>query len=370
MNFPTPDLLRLHFIPALGPARIRKLIEAFKTPERLFGASLKELMRVNGFDETLAKRIFTAFRDDKLIQKVDNQLAKLEKYNARIITFGDDEYPPNLRTIYNAPLLLFVRGKLLPKDACSIAVVGSRTTTEYGRLATERIASELAARGITIVSGMAAGIDTCAHWAALNTGGRSVAVLGCGLDIVYPASNVSLYKKLIQDGAVLSEFGFETKPWPGNFPSRNRIISGMTLGTVIVEAGKKSGALITAAAALEQNREVFAVPGNISSTHSEGTNALIRDSAAKLVLTADDILNELENQMNMTPSNRKKEEPPPVQLTSEVSAVYQFTKNEPVFSDEIAQKSGIPVSKLSSILLTLELKGVIRKIPGNKYIRV
>jgi len=369
VSFPIPDLLRLHFIPSLGPYRISKLIEAFKTPERLFAASLRELMRVNGFDETLAKRIHPALRDKKLIEKVDKQLAKLKHYDTRIITFWDEEYPPNLRTIYNAPLILFVRGALVSGDARSVAVVGSRTTTEYGRLAAERIAGDLAVRGITIVSGMAAGIDTCAHWAALKVGGRSIAVLGCGLDIVYPASNVSLYKTLIKDCAVISEFGFETKPWPGNFPSRNRIISGMTLGTVIVEAGKKSGALITAAAALEQNREVFAVPGNISSVHSEGTNALIRDSAAKLVLTADDVISELELRLSVS-AEPAPIAPPPVQLAPEESAIFAYVTNEPILVDSIAQKSGIPVSKLLSTLLTLEIKGVVRKLPGNKYIRV
>ena len=369
VKFPIQDLLRLHFISELGPSRIRKLIGAFKTPERIYKASLKELMRVDGFDEILAQKVRSSIKDETLITKVDSQLSKLDDFNAKIITIWDDDYPQNLRNIYNPPLLLFVKGQLLPEDVRSIAIVGTRAVSEYGRVTAGRIAADLVAQGITIVSGMAAGIDSNAHWGALKAGGRSLAVLGCGIDIVYPASNNALYKEIILKGAVISEFGFGTKPWPGNFPSRNRIISGISMGTVVVEAGKKSGALITAAAALEQNREVFAVPGNISSRHSDGTNALIRDSAAKLVQNADDILSELQAQLGSHECRQTDPEIPPPHLTGEEASVYKLVEFEPVLVDTMSQKSGMPTPKLLNQLLILELKGLIRKLPGNKYVR-
>lgn len=369
MKFPVQDLLRLYFMSSLGSARVRKLIEAFKIPERLYNASFNEIKRVEGFDESLAKQVKSSIKDETLLQKVDSQLSKLKQYNAKLITIWDDEYPENLRNIYNPPVLLFVKGELLTRDTGSIAIVGSRTVSEYGRIAAERIAGDLAAQGITIVSGMASGIDSIAHWGALKAGGRTLAVLGCGIDIVYPAENNSLYKEIIKNGAVISEFEFGTKPWPGNFPARNRIISGISLGTVVVEAGKKSGALITAAAALEQNREVFAVPGNISSKSSEGTNALIRDSAAKLVQNAEDIINELKFRLTGQEGEHKKA-PPPVKLTGDEASVYALVENEPVLVDTMSQKSGISTSKILTQLLSLELKGLVRRLPGNKYVRI
>ncbi len=250
-------------------------------------------MRVDGFNNILSKKFLSSIRDTSLIELVNRQIAKLKNYDTAAVTIWDDTYPGNLLNIYSPPLVLSVRGELKTDDVRCVAVVGSRTISEYGRLAAEKIAGDLASQWIMIVSGMAAGIDTEAHWAAIRTRGRTVAVLGCGIDVEYPASNNSLYKEIMKNGAVISEFPFGMKPWPGNFPQQNRIISGMALGTLVVEAGGKSGALITASAALEQNREVFAIPGNISSRHIEGSNALIRDGAAKLVQNAEDVINEL-----------------------------------------------------------------------------
>ncbi len=273
MDFPLHDLLRLHFLPAIGPYRAFKLIKAFKNPDSIYRATYDEIMRVDGFNNILSKKFLSSIRDTSLIELVNRQIAKLKNYDTAAVTILDDTYPGNLLNIYSPPLVLFVRGELKTDDVRCVAVVGSRTISEYGRLA--------------------AGIDTEAHWAAIRTGGRTVAVLGCGIDVVYPASNNSLYKEIMKNGAVISEFPFGMKPWPGNFPQRNRIISGMALGTLVVEAGEKSGALITASVALEQNREVFAIPGNISRRHIEGSNALIRDGAAKLVQNAEDVINEL-----------------------------------------------------------------------------
>jgi len=368
VEFPLTDLLRLSFIPSLGSNRIRRLVNAFETPERMYRASMRELCGVDGFDATIARQVQQGFRDQKLIQKAEKQQERLERYDARVITLWDDGYPANLRTIYNPPLLLYVKGTLLPDDNRSVALVGTRTVSEYGRLAAERLAQELAARGITVISGMATGIDSHAHWGALRAGGRTIAVFGCGIDIVYPPENASLYKAILDNGAVLSEFGMGTRPSRGNFPARNRIISGLSLGTVIVEAGKKSGALITASAALEQNREVFAVPGNITSKRSEGTNRLIRDSAAKLVLTAEDILTELKPQLKY-PGSAGAEQPP-VKLSDDEERVFSLVGQEPATVDEMTKQSGMPPVQLFAPLLTLELKGLIRKLPGNKYVRL
>lgn len=369
-KFPIQDLLRLHFIDTLSSSRVRKLIQAFKTPDRIYRASVEELIRVDGFDKILANHIVSSLNDKKLLENVDVQLSKLEKYNASIVTVWDDDYPENLKNIYNPPLLLFVKGQLKKEDSQSVAVIGSRKVSDYGKLAAEKISGDLAAKGITVVSGMAAGIDSAAHWGALKNGGRTIAVLGCGVDIVYPASNNSLYKEIIEYGAIVSEFPFGTKPWRGNFPARNRIISGLSLGTLVVEAPKKSGALITAAWALEQNREVFAVPGNISSELSEGSNALIRDSAAKLVQNADDILHELRIHRDRQGDGAGEIEAPRVNLTNDEEVIYKYVDNEPVLVDTMAQKSGLKTSVLLPLLLNLEFKGLIRKLPGNKYVRV
>jgi len=369
-KIPIKDLLRLHSIDTLGSLRVRKLLQAFKTPERIYRASVEEICRIDGFDETLANHIVTSLNVKNLSKAVDNQLSKLEKYNASIVTIWDDDYPENLKNIYNAPLLLFVRGQLKKEDSHSVAVVGSRRVSDYGKLAAEKISGELAAKGITIVSGMAAGIDSVAHWSALKSGGRTIAVLGCGVDVIYPASNKSLYNEIIEYGAVVSEFFFGMQSLPGNFPARNRIISGLSLGTLVVEAPKKSGALITARLALEQNREVFAIPGNISSKLSEGSNALIRDSAAKLVQNADDILHELQIHRDRQGEGTGEAEAPQVKLTNDEEVIYKYVDNEPVQIDTMAQKSGLKTSVLLPLLLNLELKGLIRKLPGSTYVRV
>ncbi|MFC1555129.1 DNA-processing protein DprA [candidate division KSB1 bacterium] len=368
MKFSLKDLLTLHFIPKLGPFRVRQLVDSFKTADALFNAGVDQIARLDKFDTALANQVKKSLNDNKLSEKVENQLRTLEKHSGRIITLWDEEYPENLKNIYNPPVLLFVKGNILKSDKNSVAVVGSRNVSDYGKLSAERISEDLASKGLTINSGMASGIDAFAHKGAINAGGRTLAVLGCGIDIVYPAENVSLYKEVVKNGAIISEFPLGTKPWPGNFPARNRIISGLSLGTVVVEAAKRSGALITASAALEQNREVFAIPGNISSSRSEGTNALIRDSAAKLVQNAGDIIAEL----NLNDTGRKPEEPesPPVKLTKDENKVYSLVGNEPILVDKMSQKTGVLPQILLTHLLTLELKGLVRKLPGNKYIRV
>jgi len=368
VEYPLRELIHLTLIPELGPSRIRRIIGAFNTPEALKRATVTELCRVDGFDKVMAASIRSGLRDERLLQKAEKQVTKLDQHGARVFTFWDEDYPANLRAVYNPPALLYVKGSLVPEDVRSVAIVGTRTVSDYGRVAADKLARDLAARGITIVSGMATGIDSCAHWGAVKAGGRTIAVLGCGVDIVYPAENNTLYRQIIENGAVLSEFPFGTKPTRGGFPARNRIISGLTLGTVIVEAGKKSGSLITAEAALEQNREVFAVPGNINSRYCQGTNRLIKEGAAKLIQSAGDIIDEIEPKLNRMPAGSGDE--PPVNLSDEESRIYELIGHDPVLGDNLVTGSGLSAAQVSAPLLTLELKGLIRRLSGNKFVRI
>ncbi len=373
MEFTQRDLLLLKYTPDLGPSRIRQLVTEFKRPETLHKAVPKHFVKLDGFDATLASKVVTNIKktinDSGIQREIDNQINLVDKYNAKIITVFDESYPANLKNIYDPPLLLFVRGEIIPDDSYSLAVVGSRNVSEYGVLTAEKLSGELAVKGITIVSGMAAGIDSHAHWGCLKTGGRTIAVLGCGLDYIYPASNKKLYEEIIDNGAVISEYPFKTKPLKDNFPARNRIISGLSLGTIIIEASKKSGSLITAKYALEQNREVFAVPGNVSSSRSEGTNALIRDSAAKLVLNADDILTEIGPQVSFGENDSDQKTELKIKLSESEKEVYDLLDEEPVHVDQMVQKSRLTSPIILTQLLTLELKGIIRKLPGGRYVK-
>lgn len=291
----------------------------------------------------------------------------------RKIGISDREYPALLKTIHRAPSELFVNGEILPVDANAIAIVGARRSTLYGLEQCARLSYELALKGITIVSGMARGIDTAAHKGALKAGGRTIAVLGSGHGHIYPRENTKLYAEIAKNGAVISEFPHETPPMPFNFPARNRIISGLSKGVLVVEAARKSGALITANFALQEGREVFAMPGNISSSRSAGTNALIKEGA-KLTESADDILEELEGVLDIKIGRGKSTEPrakdPAATLSAEERAVFGVLTDTPKPIDEISGVSRIPVSKISRILIDLELKRLAKMLPGENFIKV
>lgn len=285
------------------------------------------------------------------------------KNNIKIINIFDPNYPINLINIQNPPTILYYLGTLLPQDECSISVVGSRNCTEYGRVATEKIVTDLAQNNITIVSGMALGIDTYAHTSALNQNCRTIAVLGCGVDVIYPRSNETLYKKIINNGAVLSEFLPGTKPYSWNFPTRNRIISGISSGTLIIEANIKSGTMTTANWASDQGKNVYAVPGNIFSTQSKGTNKLIAEGA-KIVTSANDILEDLHGiiKIKLTSIAEPK-------LEHEEKIIFDIISSSPISIYEISFKSGLPINKLNSILTILELDGYIKKLAGDNFIK-
>ena len=296
----------------------------------------------------------------------DRELGRLAEIGVRAVTWHDDEYPSRLKEFTDRPPLLFVRGELLPEDERSIAVVGTRRATPYGREMAHRLATDLARAGIAIVSGLARGIDGIAHRAALDAGQRTIAVMGSGADIIYPAEHSNLASDIASNGALVTEFALGTRPNAGNFPRRNRIMAGMTLGTLVVEAPEGSGALFTAKYAIEDNREVFAVPGNALSPSSRGANKLIKDSAAKLVLDSNDILEEF----NISSVGAQMELAALIPQDENEAAVLRFVSYDIAHIDEIVRNSGLPITTVSGALSMMELKGLIKQIGGMNYVRI
>ncbi len=361
--------LALAFAESIGPITAKKLLAAFRTPENIFKAPSKELQAVGDIKESRARAI-TKFDSWDL---VDLELDKMEQSGVIALTFADSEYPESLRQIDDAPVLLYMKGRIINEDRFSIGIVGSRKMSMYGKMMAETFASELAAKGLTIISGLARGIDTTAHKGALQAGGRSIAVLGCGIDTVYPPENEQLIEELAQNGAVISEFPLGTPPNRENFPRRNRLISGLSLGVLIVEAAAGSGSLITASYALEQGKDIFAVPGGITSMNSVGTNALIK-KGAKLVQTVDDILLELTPVLKglLRAGQQKKgagmiTDLSGLEISNEEKAICNALGSEPRHIDMISRETGMAPQKLLGIMLGLELKGVVRQAEGKRF---
>ena len=286
----------------------------------------------------------------------------------KTLSIHSKAYPSNLKNIHRPPEELFIDGDILPSDKSAIAIVGTRRATYYGLSQCEKLAYELGLKGITVISGMARGIDSAAHRGALKAGARTIAVLGSGLNHIYPPENKKLYKEIVKNGAVVSEFPPDTPPARANFPQRNRIISGMSKGVVVIEAPAKSGALITADYALEQGREVFAMPGNVNSVKSRGTNALIREGA-KLVENADDIIEELRSVMDNSPRSTAYSPQPVPSVSPDEKLIFDILNDEPKSIDEILQDSELPSGKAAEILLKLELKKLIKMLPGKNFVR-
>ncbi|MDZ7318737.1 MAG: DNA-processing protein DprA [candidate division KSB1 bacterium] len=360
------QLITLSMIPGIGPTRIRALVAHFKATDAIFNASIKELCAVDGIDTKTARNI----RDFKDFDAGKKQLDMAARAGVEIIHFWDENYPEHLKKIYDPPAYLFVKGKLRREDKFSLGIVGTRLPSSYGKLVAEKLATELAQKGLTIVSGMARGIDTVSHWAAIRGGGRTLAVMGSGLDRIYPAENEKLADKIVQQGALISEFPMGTEPDAMNFPRRNRIISGITLGTIVVEAGIKSGALLTANYALEQNREVFAVPGNINSPKSAGTNQLIKNGA-KLVSSLADILIELEPQLKRFLAGERESKNSELEhLTDLEKQIVNCLSHEPVHIDKLASMIQRSTAETLSLLLPLEFKDLVKQLPGKLFVRV
>ena len=363
----TQDLfhwLALSLTPGVGSVLFKRLLERFETPEAVFRASAADLLSVEGVGE----RIVGEIQRGSFEKKVERELSLLQRVGGTIVTLDDEVYPSRLKNIYDPPPVLYMRGQLRKEDELAVSIVGSRKTSSYGRAMTERVSQELASRGVTIVSGMARGIDSVAHQGAISAGGRTVAVLGCGVDVVYPPENRNLFRDIIDHGAVLSEFSMGSPPEGSHFPKRNRIISGLSMGVVVVEAGRGSGSLITANCALEQGRDVFAVPGNIGMESSRGTNQLIKQGA-KLVESSQDILIEIMPQWQRKDEIVSHAEDPGKHLPEEQRGLYGFLGETPIHIDEIIRESKLEPGRVMSLLLELELKGFVSQWPGRCFSR-
>ncbi|NLY42667.1 MAG: DNA-protecting protein DprA [Clostridiaceae bacterium] len=354
-------------LPGIGSVKLKRIIDVFHSAEAVWKASKSDIESTGLFNKQdianlMNKDLDTAYRI----------LKKSKMLGIDIININDERYPSRLKQIYDPPGVLYVKGKLRRYESIAVAVVGSRNASPYGKNIAESLSFQLAQRGIMIVSGAARGIDACAHKGALKAGGQTIAVLGCGIDIDYPPENAELIDYIKKFGAVISEYPPGTQPIPGYFPARNRIISGLSCGVLVVEAGKKSGSLITADLALEQGRDVFAVPGNIDRLFSKGTNNLIRQGA-KLVTCVEDILEELPiNYEGFSHNNNDLTDvqPAEIEIPEEEKDVLKHLSSEPVHIDELCRKSGISINKISAILILLEMKGMIRQMPGKYFVRI
>jgi len=362
-------LIILNLLPGLGPVGIGNLIDKLGEPRAILETSERELRQISG----LRKSVLESIIHWEKIVDIERELALIKEKGIRIITIIDDEYPFYLKNIHSPPTVLYIKTSSPFEFIPSIAIVGTRKASPYGEKITKELSMELSMRGFIIVSGMARGIDSIAHKAALDAGGRTVAVLGCGVDVVYPKENEELAEQIQAQGAIISEFGMGTSPSRENFPRRNRIISGLSLGVIVTEASARSGSLITARFALEQGREIFSVPGKINTTNSEGVNSLI-SNGAKLVQNVEDILFELQPTMHTNKIMRKKTRESislkPTNLSPEEKKIYDTLSDEPVYIDNIMDKTQLSIGTLSQILLTLELKKIIRQVPWKMFIRI
>lgn len=358
------QLILLNLIPGIGSTPLRQVLDACGSLERLWSADVPTLQRA-GASAQMAQRL-VGCRDERLLAK---ELALAQRYGVTIVTLEDTDYPKALREIADPPLALYSRGSLPPEEV-AVAVVGSRYASLYGLQTAERLGYELSLRGVTVVSGLARGIDGASHRGALKAGGRTVAVLGNGLANVYPPEHQELADQIARQGAVMSEYPMEAMPDTYHFPRRNRLISGLSLGVVVVEAAARSGALITAGCALEQGREVFAVPGQITTSTSQGTHHLLKDGA-RLVTSVEDILEELrltpQPAAGTAPSTSAQSTPPLPEVAQRVFAC--VSQNEPRYIDTIAEQSGLEMSAVASLLSQLELRHAVRQLPGKQFIR-
>ena len=400
----TKSLVHLSIIPGVGYQTIQRLLVAFGSAQRALDATLEELTQVEGLSPNVGQRLVRG----KPRVSVDQELELIEAHNCHLVAINDSAYPMLLKEIADPPPLLYVRGELGQPDAPSITVVGTRSPTNYGKTISRQLSQQLAENGVTVISGFARGIDTCAHQGALQANGRTIAVLGNGLSQIYPDENKDLADEIVKSGALISEFSMSVPPFPKNFPRRNRLVSGMSSGTVVVEASVRSGSLITARHAAEQGREVFAVPGQIFSNQSRGSHQLI-NQGAKLINAIDDIWEAFpDRRLTPTLTSSLAQLPldssaasrgransnlfaevlardtsigsmgmpavkPTIQSTPELSAderaVLEAIDVPCSHIDQIARTASLPMNKVSSTLVMLELKGIVQQMPGKQFAR-
>ena len=360
----TEACIALNMVPKLGPVRLRRLLDIFETPQRILLAQSNELRGVEGIGPEIADSIAHWETHVDLAA----ELARIADFGAHVITQADAGYPPLLREIHNPPIVLYVWGELLERDRHAISIVGSRKTSHYGLECAKKLSYQLAYAGLTVVSGLARGIDTAAHQGALAAKGRTVAVLGSGLGCLYPPENQALAEKIAASGAVVTEFPMSVSPDTQTFPQRNRIVSGWSDGLLVIEAGLKSGALITAGQAAEQGRSLYVVPGPIDRSTSMGSNRLIQEGA-KLVMGAADILDDLQI---LLPQKAQLEPTPAraIQLSDQERAVYDSITEGETAIDAIIMKSGLPPGTVSSTLFALEMKRLVKQLPGQHFVKL
>ena len=359
-------MMRLSLVKELGPRSIGRLLEHFGSAEAVLGAGRSELMKVEGIRPTTAEAVLKAPTEEE----AEAELERARGIGARVLMAGDEEYPGLLKTIYDPPVTLYVKGTLEERDALAVAIVGTRRASFYGLKQARALASGLAGLGFTIVSGMARGIDTAAHEGALEAGGRTIAVWGTGLGTVYPEENAELAKRIVDGGAVMSEFPVEYPVLAENFPRRNRIVSGLSMGVIVVEGSERSGAMITAEQAMQQGREVFAVPGQIDNLKARGPHKLLRQGA-RLVESIDDVLDELGQLPTSVTTGEGVEvqKAQTLRLNEREQAVYGALDSTPRGMDELTESTGLSVQELSSTLTVLELKQMVCKLAGGRFVR-
>ena len=359
--------LCLSLVAGVGPRMRAKLVEHFGSPAHVLSAAPSQLREVDGVGPSLANAIATARESID----VESELQRCRRHNIDLVTYEDANYPRVLKEITDPPSVLFMHGELIARDSLAIAIVGTRHATAYGKRMAEQLASSLARAGMTIVSGLARGIDAAAHRGALEAGGRTIGILGSGLLNLYPPEHKELAFDISQQGAVVSELPSAQATSPGAFPRRNRIITGLSLGVVVVQAAQSSGALISARHAVEQNREVFAVPGPVDSRVSRGTHQLLRDGAT-LVESVDDVLEGLGPLIESVPveNGRSVSRPAELQLNPQEQTVLDCIDREPTLIDRVVARSGLPVARVLATISALEMRRLIRRISGNSVIRV
>lgn len=358
--------IRLNLVPGIGPRHQRALLEYFGDPEAVFSGSLNELERVSGVGPKLARLIHAARDTDH----AETEVRTCQQNGYRLLKIDSDAYPQNLVELCDAPLILYCRGELKRQDELAVAIVGSRRCTLYGTQQAEKFGRALAMAGITVVSGLARGIDAAAHRGALAAGGRTIAVSATGLNHVYPPEHVELAEQISRSGAVVCESRLDQKPTSGIFPQRNRIISGLSLGVIIIEANRKSGALHTARHAMEQGREVMAIPGRIDSFASDGCNDLIRDGAT-LIRNVDDVLEALGPLVQPVQTEQQQEvrSPRELALSAQQRQILDLVTSEPQHLDEIIRAADIGSSRVLATLTVLEMKRMVRRLPGGLVVR-
>jgi DNA processing protein len=360
-------LVALNMIPQVGPVRLRQMLRYFPDPQSILGAPKQKLLACEGVNEPTAESI----ANWESAIDLQGELQRIKDFGCQIVTQEDENYPPLLREIYDPPIVLYVKGTLHARDKNAVAIVGSRMTTAYGMNVARKFGYQLSYMGVTVVSGGARGIDTAAHQGALTGKGRTIAVLGTGINQVFPAENAALFEKITQNGALVTQFPFNRPADKQSFPIRNRIVAGMTLGTVVVEANLTSGALITANMAVEFGRQVFSVPGPIDSPRSKGCHDLIK-KGAKLCEGAEDIVSEFEYLFptsNKPPSLAETGVLPGLTLTENEQKVMDALGHEQLHIDEIIEASGLPASAVAVALLSLEMKRIVKQSPGKIFNR-